>query len=245
MKWGSALIFVMIWPWLTSAGEADQPWIQRARDLFTGDEAKLTQSRVWFNENPSTLPFLAENLSQLEEAHLALDTLVALDHREVIPYLLENLRQNFDGSYALALSAFLSAETAQKILPVFKRLVEAEPLTLPPPLLLPLLDTLSRLRVPLAQSTLDSLSQHPWPEVRSSLVLYLRELLARPSDHAPPEDLFTSLVQDPVYQVRLSALYLFKEFLSGVDAAAAKAACQREVHPVVQGFCQNLRENPK
>ena len=51
------------------------PWIAQARDLFTGDESKAEQSKKWFQKHPQQLTYLADHLSQLEESHLALDTL--------------------------------------------------------------------------------------------------------------------------------------------------------------------------
>ena len=214
------------------------PWIAQARDLFTGDESKAEQSKKWFQKHPQQLTYLADHLSQLEESHLALDTLVALNYEPVIPYLLENLRQNKDGSYALALAAFLRAENARTILSKFKRLIETEALKLSPSLLLPMFDTLARLKVPLSESTLKNLILHPWPEVRSSLVLYLRHSLL--AQEAPPSWLMETLTQDPAYQVRLGVLYLSKEFPEQTPDGLLPKACAQEAHASIVAFCQHL-----
>lgn len=210
--------------------ETPSSWSLKARELFTGDEAKISAAKAWFQNHPEVLSELSENLPHLKDPHLALDAMVALGHREVMPYLMEHLEKNTDGSYALALAAFMDEESAPRVLGRFKQVLERSPHGASPPLALVLIDTLARLNVPLSASTMDLLFTHPWPEVRSSLLQYVRK--NKSSGH-----FLETLLQDKDPHVRLGALHAAKE-LSWVNVAAPQRVCSTEQHPLVLTFCQ-------
>lgn len=235
---GCFWIFLLFHASPSSAAAA--PWTQHARDLFTGDEEKAAKSKEWFRSQPGAMKELVAGLKDQDEKHLALDALVALQNREVVPFLLENLVTNRDGSYALALSALMNEENAQLILGRFKRLLESDAsAALPMALVLPALDTLGRLRVPLSSGTFTRLLSHYGPEVRLSLASYLRQnVTTQPRPY--PEWLFDKRLGDPVHQVRLAALALQREFPSAFPRSSALKTCRREKQDLLLKFCQRF-----
>jgi hypothetical protein len=217
-----------------------QAWTQHARDLFTGDENKAAKSKEWFSTHPEAYSDLLNGLNDPEEEHLALDTLVSLGRHDVVPTLLDRLAANTDGSYALALSALMNKENAPQILGRFKSLVESDrSAALPLAAVLPIVDTLGRLQVPLSDETFKRLSTKYHPEVRLSLIQYMRENAAvRPRPY--PTWLYESLLKDSVYQVRLSALALQREYPKTFPKAPALEACRLERHQLLRQFCQRF-----
>lgn len=230
---------------LTGAAEtgfAATAWNRLARVVGQSETAEERARAIADLRARQDLP--AQLISALEtpDRLLALDVIVALSLRELVPDLLGRVASDADGFLVLNLNALLSPDNKNQIFVKYKELLgpRYNP-TMSPGALVAMLEPLGRVGVSLSRTTVTSLSRHDSPEVRSAVVYYARTLALRHGRSEHVDVLKKALAADE-FQIRLRAVSAFAELFRSSERAPLSRAkllrhCKSETHVKVRAQC--------
>ena len=185
---------------------------------------------------------------------LALDVISALDLKEMIPDLLLHVPADPDGFLTVAVNAMMTDKNQTQILNSYQENLAPEQLTRTSPgAIVAMLEPLGRLAIKLPKQVVRGLSVHTSPEVRSSLLYYLRMMALR---HGVYEnlDLVADMLRAKEFQIRLQAVSVSAEVLAltaktkvqisgSAGLADLKTVCEAEKAKQIREACMNFIAN--
>lgn len=198
------------------------------------------------------IPGLHSKLSKAiytKDRPLALDVISALTFKDFVPELLHAVPADPDGFLTNAVNSMMEPGNQSQILKSYQDSFSPKALpTVAPAAIVAMLEPLGRLNVALPKEALEALRAHASPEVRSSLIYYLR-IMALRNKKFDSLDLLTSLTKAPEFQVRLQAVSVSSEIL-GVPGSSSRAGlasradlksvCDLEKTPSVKSACYSF-----
>ena len=144
----------------------------------------------------------------------ALEVIGALDMRSLLPDLLLRASTDDDGFTVLAVNSMMTAKNADFILKNYTdHLAPSHIGTLSAPVVVAMMEPMARMNVRLPRSTLLKLSSATSPEIRSSVLYYLR-LMAIRNGQLENLDLVTEMTRAREMQLRLQAISASAEIAS-------------------------------
>lgn len=145
---------------------------------------------------------------------LALDTISAVKMHHLVPQLLEKIKQEDSGFLVLTLNSLIRAQNFELIRTSYTNLLQsALEEKLSPANIVALLEPLGRLGVELEPQILRNLLSHDYPEVRSAVLSYARQMLIQ-KESSQYHFLFLSARFDKTYQIRSQSMAYFSEVKS-------------------------------
>lgn len=185
-------------------------WVELARDVGPAEKnrnAAIAQLRKLKGLDKTLL----NQIGKTHQAY-ALDVISALNKKELIPDLLQKISLDNSGFLILTLNSLITSPDLSLVFSHYKKLIGTDD-SLSPANIVALLEPLGRLGEKLEKEDLEKLLRHPFPEVRSSVLLYARNLVLKfknPEYHS----LFKLAQNDKVYQIKQMIHSYLKELAS-------------------------------
>jgi hypothetical protein len=168
---------------------------------------------------------------------LALDVISALSMKEMIPDLLLHVPADPDGFLTVALNSMMDSKNQKSILDSYVENVSSKGVSYAA--IVAMLEPLGRLNIALSRDVLNSLASSPSPEVRSSVIYYLR-IMALRNKRYENLDLLNGFLKSPEFQLRLQTVSVAGEIgaRSGVPSVSEmKNVCEAEKTPSIRAAC--------
>ena len=179
----------------------------------------------------------------LETKHrsLALDVIAALHLESLVLPLLDGIESDRDGFLVLTLNSLLNAENKDLVLTEYAdKLGHGERDRYSPAAVVAMLEPLGRLGVSLPVDTVSSLLQHPFPEVGSAALGYIRAVATKGKSEEA-SSLIALGFDASSFQLRLQAIALASELSRKGKASFRKktltSLCDKETHATVKSHC--------
>lgn len=145
---------------------------------------------------------------------LALEVIGALNMRALLPDLFSRMTTDEDGFTVLAVTSLMTEKNSNQILHLYtEALAPSRQSSVSVPVIVAMLEPFARLNVKLPRATLLKLSAASSPDVRASLLSYLRVMALR-NGVLENLDLVTDMTRAPEVQVRLQAISISAELAS-------------------------------
>lgn len=209
-------------------GARDPNWIQRARKVGQSETpAARNAALAGLRKQKNLSSKLVKALDSKDRA-LALDAIGALPLKDLVPELQKRASSDPDGFLILTLSSLLDQQNKDSILSTYKEALDNES-EVSPAAIVAMLEPLGRLGEVLDKSILEKLAAHPYPEVRSAVLSYIRAhaLLHNKRDH---DNLVTKAIGAPEFQIRMQAISFAKEINSQSGKPAILPHSELEKH---------------
>ena len=136
---------------------------------------------------------------------LALEVISALEIKSLIPDMLELVPTDSNGFLTLGLNSMMTEKNQKQIIDTYLNLLDSKNIgTVSNGSLMAMLEPMGRLGVRLPKTTIQQLKANESPEIRSSLLYYVRMMVLR---HRVRDnvDVVSELAKASEYQVRLQA----------------------------------------
>ena len=217
-------------------------WAQLARQVGsaeTGREKIIKELRKIKNLEQTLVDALGT-----KHRSLALDVIAALHLESLVLPLLDGIESDRDGFLVLTLNSLLNSENKELILTEYAdKLGPEERDRYSPAAVVAMLEPLGRLGVHLPVDTVSSLLQHPFPEVGSAALGYIRAVASK--GKAEDASSLIALGFDAnSFQLRLQAIALASELSRKGKATFRKktltSLCDKETHATVKSHCFSL-----
>lgn len=185
-------------------------WTALARQVGQSEtEAERTAAIRELRRLPDLSRVIRKALDTSERP-LALEVISALEMQALIPELTDRAAIDRDGFTAVALNSMLTDRNKNRILKIYAARLQTDLDRLSDAVIVAFMEPIGRLSYQLPRSTLVALKDHASPDVRASLLYYLR-LMALRAHNEQNVDLVADLLQAPEYQVRLQAQSITSE----------------------------------
>jgi hypothetical protein len=199
-----------------SSGAATAPslitWQSLARKVGQSEENRL-QSIVAIRKIPHLQLQLYRALSTSDRP-LALEVIGALNMRALLPDLLTRMTSDADGFTVLAVTSLMTDKNSKQILHLYSEALAPSRIDrLPAPVAVAMLEPFARMNVKLPRTTLLKLSASSSPDIRASLLSYLRVMALR-NGVLENLDLVTEMTLASEVQIRLQAISISAELAS-------------------------------
>lgn len=217
------------------AASAAASWTDLARKVGESEE-----NRASVIAQLRKIPSLKKKISKAiytKDRPLALDVISALGMKDMIPDLLLHVPADPDGFLTIALNSMMDSKNQKSILESYKTNVSTKGVS--NAAIVAMLEPLGRLNVVLERSVLDALAESPSPEVRSSVLYYLRVMALR-NHRFENLDLLAKLLKAPEFQLRLQAVSIGTEVGAhpGVPSRdEMKVVCESEKTASIKAAC--------
>lgn len=199
-----------------------ESWQSLARKVGQSEDFRASAIR-----DLKRLPHLSGDLRQAlrtSDRPLALEVISALEIRSLIPDMIALVPQDPDGFMVLGVNALMTSQTRDSILNLY--LDNLQPKTLnavSTGAIIAMLEPLGRLGVELSGATFTAISRHRSPDVRGSLLYYVRMMALR-HDNLIYADYANDLTSAAEYQLRLQAIS------TSAEIAAINGSRRRTAH---------------
>lgn len=186
------------------------------------------------------IPNLKSKLSKAiytKDRPVALDVISALEMKEMIPDLLLHVPADPDGFLTVAVNSMMDSKNQKSILDSYVTNLSSPGVS--NAAVVAMLEPLGRMNIALSREIVVGLSESPSPEVRSSLIYYLR-IMALRNKRYDNLDLLASLLHAPEFQIRLQVVSVAHEIgaRAGVPAVGEmKKVCEAEKTPSIRQAC--------
>ncbi|MCM2282849.1 MAG: hypothetical protein NDI61_13500 [Bdellovibrionaceae bacterium] len=234
---------------MVEASYAAPNWTQLARKVGISEtEAERLQAIAALRADTKLSSNLIAALDS-DNRLLALDVIVALSMREMVPELLSRITSDEDGFLTLNLNALLEEKNKDLIFSRYQEILKpAEIAQLSPAAIVAMLEPLGRAGFVLPRASVDELFRQAFPEVRAAVIYYVRMLALRHSrrDHVR---VLSEALRAGEFQIRLQAISTLLELTrsSGrppVTREKLTRRCEKESHPKVKRQCFWILDNP-
>jgi hypothetical protein len=214
---------------------ATPSWTELARKVGESEE-----NRASIIAQLRKIPSLKSKLSKAiysKDRPLALDVISALEMKELIPDLLLHVPADPDGFLTVAVNAMMDSKNQKTILDSYKENLNAKGVSYAA--IVAMLEPLGRMNIAISRDVLANLSASPSPEVRSSVIYYLR-IMALRNKRFENLDLLAGFLKSPEFQLRLHAVSVAGEIgvRPGVPAVSEmKNVCEGEKTASIRSAC--------
>lgn len=235
----SALLLALTGFALLSTAATNAAWIPHARRLTGESLAVRARAIRALRETPGLEADLKSAL-ETPDRFLAFDVIVALDLKAFVPVLLEYSERDPTGYSYHTLNAIAVGEDARRVLAAYRERIRERKLSAVGKMAI--LDSIARTSVGIAPRERDRLAKDEFPEVRDSLLGYLRHSvlkLGRTEDIEP----VAKLARDPDGALRMRAYSILIEIPPSLRKAAedpareAASDCDSEPLAEVKALC--------
>jgi hypothetical protein len=203
------------------ASAADR-WTVLARKVGQSEEQRASAIREL-----KRMPNLSASLRKAlytSERPLALEVISALELRGMMPELIELVPTDRDGFVTLALNSMMTDKNQSFILDTYIDLLDPKyQSSLSASAIMAMLEPLGRVGIKLSRPTLTALKKNPSPEIRGSLLYYIR-IMALRNRVFENLDLVTEMTKAEEFQLRLQAISVSAEILSEVKSPTVHQA---------------------
>jgi hypothetical protein len=173
---------------------------------------------------------------------LALDVISSLEMKDMIPDLLLHVPADPDGFLTVAINSMIDGKNQTSVLNSYQDALSSPGVS--NAAVVAMLEPLGRLGIELTREILNALRDSASPEVRSSLVYYVRVMTLR-NQKTGNLDILASLLKAPEFQIRLQTVSVSAEILAltpksltGVPSRSdLKAVCETEKTPSIKAAC--------
>lgn len=225
-------------------------WTYRARRVGMGETVAAREAALSSLRKEKNLSAKITAALDSKNRALALDVITALPLKNLVPELQSRAASDPDGFLILALSALLDEQNKDSILKTYTDALSNEA-ELSPAAIVSMLEPLGRLGQALPKDVVERLAAHSFPEVRSSLLAYLRTL-ALTHNKRDHDAVISKFLTASEFQLRLQAISLLKEVASQtgktpiVEVAELEKHCQKERPTRIKDQCLSfLRRGQK
>lgn len=194
-----------------SAQKSPEKWTELAKKVGTSEDVRGSAI-----QDLKAIKGLKERLKKAiytADRPLALDVISALDMKELIPDLLLHVPADPDGFLTVAVNAMMTDKNQTEILNSYQEILEPGNIKrVSSGAIVAMLEPLGRLAIRLPKPMLQGLKEHESPEVRASLLYYLRIMALRNQvgDHL---EIVNDLLKSNEFQLRLQAVSMTAEIL--------------------------------
>lgn len=235
-------LFAFLFSVITSSmAHAAATWTELAKKVGESED-----NRVSVIAQLRKVPALKAKLQKAiytQNRPLALDVISALEMKELIPDLLLHVPADPDGFLTVAINAMMDPKNQTLILNSYtESLAVSELPKMSSAAIVAMLEPVGRLAVVLARETLLALRDNRSPEVRSSLIYYLRIMAIR-NHKFENLDMLSSLLKAAEFQIRLQVISVSSEILvSGAHTGLPsrsdmKSVCESEKTASIKAAC--------
>lgn len=227
---------------LAPSAYSAQAWIARARKVGQSETAAARDSALASLRKQKNLAEKLTKALDTKDRPLALDAIGALPMKNLIPELQNRVPTDSDGFLILTLSSLLDNENKDSVLKTYTETLNGNIESVSAGAIVAMLEPLGRLGEQLSKETLTKLEAHAYPEVRSSLLSYLR-VLTLTHNKRDNDAMITKALAAPEFQLRLQAVSIIKEISlqAGRTPIIAPAEldkhCQKEAAVRVKEQC--------
>lgn len=221
---------------------AQATWIDSARRL-TGESERVRQSAIRsLRQTPNLEARIREALDS-DARFLALDTIVALGLTSLVPDLIRVSERDPSGYSYHTLNALVKGAGQAELVALYLKRLENPGLSAVAKVAL--LDSVARSSSRLPGRVSDRLLRDPSPEVRESMLGYLRNSVLRKSRMEDFPRLIRAL-EDPADLIRLRALSILTEIPRSTmktesrELRMALASCRKDPSAAARGLCRKL-----
>jgi len=233
------LFFLLIPASTANAAPAETADWSRLALRLSGESGEVRESILLrLRQMPNLEPSLRAALTGPQK-FLALDAISALSLEALLPDLLAMARTDETGSFYNAINTLTTRANERQISQLYRdRLWERE---CPEAAKVVLLDTLGRTQAILDPEKLRSFLADPYPEVRSAVLSYARQMLlrGRKDEYLPLE---TAALAGKPASLRVQAVFLAAELKPALRQrlAAALGSCGQDPAAEVREACRRL-----
>lgn len=218
---------------------ANVDWVEAARRL-TGESARVRTDSIGALRKIPDLEFRLRSALATGDRYLAFDAIVALELKSLVPDLISFSATDSSGYSYHALNAVASGPEMRRVLGIYRaRLEESE---LRPAAKVAILDSFARTAIEIPGGTLDRLLQDSVPEVRESVLGYLRSSVIHHRRGADVSRVARGL-SDVADAIRWRALSILSEVPKGMRKVVAEkiapafAGCREDPDVDLRGYC--------
>lgn len=235
----SALLLALSGFAFSSIAAADVVWTAHARRL-TGESIAVRDRAIRALRAMPGLDSELKSALETTDRFLAFDVMVALDRKSFVPVLLEYSERDPTGYSYHTLNALATGEESRRVLDAYRERIRER--KLPAVGKMAILDSIARTSVGIAPRDRDRLAKDEFPEVRDSLLGYLRHSilkLGRTEDIEP----VAKLAHDPDGAIRMRAFSILMEIPASLRKPAEEPArdaasdCDAETLLEVKALC--------
>jgi hypothetical protein len=220
---------------------ATDSWADAARRAGQSETAQVRNEALAELRKQKNLDQKLIAALDTEDRFLALEAISALQLKKLVPDMLSKVESDTDGFLTLTLSSLLDEQNKDKVLNGYTELITSKKTNkLSPATIVAILEPLGRIGIALPVKSVEQLSKHKFPEVRSSALLYVRSMALL---HKKREfnKVLDSGLKASEYQLRLQTVSHLHD-LSNAGAKTSYSLTQ------LRGICQkekikNVRES--
>ncbi len=220
-------------------------WVKLALNM-TGDSDEISQKAIEQLRAIPKIERLLEKAIQGPYRGLALDSIAALTLTTLSPILLELAAKDEDGFIYQTLNTLLTPENSKTILETYqKRLIDLDSPQRPSgPASLAMIDTLTRLKIPLSFKLMESYLNHEFFETRLMTLRNLQIAIEAGSAEFPKKNIYLPLLkkafQGKPYQLRLNALFIWQGLSPALQdfSSTYLNSCMRDTQMDLRAECQ-------
>lgn len=220
---------------------ASPAWTDLARKVGESEENRASVI-AQLRKVPNLRSILKKSIYS-KDRPLALDTISALELKDMVGELLFHVPADPDGFLTVAINSMMDAKNQTQILKSYSE--NLSPSSLPKmsaASIVAQLEPLGRLSVVLPPESIALLQAHPSPEVRSSTLYYVRVMGLR-NKHFENVDTLSLMLKATEFQLRLQAVSIAAELMAVApkeklpSREALKSVCDSEKTPSVKSAC--------
>ncbi len=227
----------------TLASAAQPRWIVAAKHLIGETDLVRDRSIVELKKIPDLNQILEKELSGPNKA-FALDVIVVLQKMEFLPQLLKGVESDVDGILTLATNGLLSVATKDQITSHYVKLLETQSSQLKPTVLMAIIDALARAGTTLSDSVRRDLFAHPFLEIRSAMLGFLRLQFFRNQRKPSVKELRVAINQKSL-QLRRQAAFFLSELKAFPEYKPLFEICKHDQDLEIQKLCKESTESKK
>ncbi len=213
----------------------DPDWMRWGKKLI-GENRQVRDKSVAELRKIKDLNETLTKALQGDEKNLALDVIVALGLENFIPELMELGLSDRDGTFFLAINGLLSSANKEKISNQYLALITNQLRQLSAANIVAMLDALGRMGKKIPTALWIKLFDHPYYEVRSAALTFLR-VMYHDYRLRPSEDLLLLGLNSPSQQIRTQTAFLISEFRDSPKYADILNTCQQNTKKEIQRIC--------
>lgn len=220
---------------LLSTSALASSWQELARKVGESEEGR--QAVIASLRKIPQLKKKLEKAIYSKDRPLALDVISSLEMKEMIPDLLLHVPADPDGFLTVAVNSMMDSKNQRSILDSYVSNLSSSGVSFAA--VVAMLEPLGRMNIALKRDVLNSLASSTSPEVRSSVIYYLR-IMALRNKRYEHLDLLAQFLKSAEFQLRLQAVAVGGEIGSrpGVPSIVdLKSTCEAEKTPSIRAAC--------
>lgn len=234
------LYFVLSFTFVGLEAEGAESWVARARKVGQSETPAAREGALRSLRKHKNLSAKLVKALDTSNRALALDVIAALPLKSLLPELQARVSSDPDGFLILALSSLIDETNKDSVLKTYTEALNDSD-RLSPGAIVAILEPLGRLGQPIENEIALKLWSHPYPEVRSSLLSYIRvtALTHKKRDY---DAIALKGLRASEFQLRLQTISFLNELTTAGSTPLLKVSelekhCQKERSVRIKSQC--------